>query len=152
MHVPGQRGRAAIAADLGRRQCIGLIIGAETAVLFGNGDAEQAGAMQIPVILGREFRVAVIGRGAAGEHALAKLARFGDDASLLVVEPERGGIEDRRVQVDCGDIRHALARLYRHYAVTWVAAAWAFRKESSAASKVAGRSRLTRWPTPSSST
>ena len=30
--------------------------------------------MQIAVILGREFRLAIIGRGAAGEHALAELA------------------------------------------------------------------------------
>ena len=75
MHVPGQRGRAAIAADLGGRERIGLVVGAEAAVLLRNGDAEQAGAMQIPVVLGREFGVAIIGRGAAREHALAELAR-----------------------------------------------------------------------------
>ena len=69
MHVPGQRGGAAIAADLGGGQRIGLVVGAEPAVLFGDGDAEQAGAVQVAVILGREFRFAVIGRGAAGEHA-----------------------------------------------------------------------------------
>ena len=95
VHVPGQRGRAAIAADLGGRDRIGLVVGAEAAVLFGNRDAEQAGAMQIPVILGREFGVAIIGRGAAGEHALAEFARGRDDRGLLVVQPERCGIEDR---------------------------------------------------------
>jgi hypothetical protein len=54
-------------------------------MFFGNGDAKQPRAMQIPVILGREFGVAVVGRGAACEHALAKLARGGNNRSLLVV-------------------------------------------------------------------
>ena len=75
MHVPGQRGRAAIAADLGGGQRVGLVVGAEAAMLLWDGDAEQAGAMQVPVILGREFRLAIVGRGAAGEHGLAELAR-----------------------------------------------------------------------------
>ena len=152
MHVPGQRGGAAIAADLGGRQSIGLVVRAEAAVRLGNGDAEQARAMQIAIILGREFRLAIVSRRAAREHALAELARPRDDSGLFVVQAKRGGIEDRRVQIDLVGRSHALARLYRHYAVTWVAAAWAFRKESSAALKAAGRSRLARWPAPSSST
>src|SRR3954454_3667844 len=64
MHVPGQRGGAAIAADLGGRDGVGLIVSAETAMLFGDRDAEQAGTMQVLVILGGEFCVAVVSRGA----------------------------------------------------------------------------------------
>ena len=127
MHVPGQRGGAAIAADFGGGQRIGLVVGAEPAVLPGDGDAEQAGAVQVPVVLGREFRVAVIGRGAAREHRLAELARARDDFGLFVVEAERLGIEDRRIQNDFVDRSRALVYLYRHHAVTWVAATWAFR-------------------------
>src|SRR5450631_1923764 len=122
MHVPGQRGGAAIAPDLGGGQGIGLIIGAEAAMLFRNGDGEQAGAMQIPVILDREFRVAVVGRGAVREHRLAEFASARDDASLFVIEPECLRVEDRSVQIDGID---AFAGLYRHPTVTSVAAIWA---------------------------
>ena len=38
VHVPGQRGGAAIAADLGGGQSIGLVVCAETAVLLRDGD------------------------------------------------------------------------------------------------------------------
>src|SRR5258708_38935643 len=108
--------------------------------------------MQVPVILGRECGVAIIGRRAAREHILSKLARGGDDGGLLVVQPERLRVEDRRIQIDLVDFSHALTGLHRHHAVTCVAAALAFRKESSAALKAPGRSRLARGPTPSSST
>ena len=64
---------------------VGLIVRAEAAVLFRDGDAEQARAMQVPVIFGREFCLAVVGRGAAGEHDLAELARSRDDRGLFVV-------------------------------------------------------------------
>src|ERR1700722_15728645 len=152
MHVPGQSGGTAIAADLGRRQCVGLIVGAEAAVLLGNGDAEQAGAVQVPVILGREFCVAIIGRGAAGEYALAKFPCGSNNRRLFVIQPERGGVEDRRIRIERIDIGRAFTGLQCHHAVTCVAAIWAIRKESSAALKASGRSRLARWPTPSSST
>src|SRR5258706_1962039 len=108
--------------------------------------------MQIPVILGRECGIAIIGRRAAREPILAKLARGRDDRCLFVVQPECLRIEDRRIQIDLVDIRHVLTGLHRHHAVTFVAAALAFRKDSSAALKALGRSRLARWPTPSSST
>ena len=120
MHVPGQRGGAAIAADLGGSQRIGLIVRAEAAMLPGNGDAEQARAMQVPVILGREFRLAVVSRRAAREHALAELACARDNFGLFIAQPKRGGIEDRRIRIDLVDRGYAFARLYRHYAVTWV--------------------------------
>ena len=45
--------------------------------------------MQVSVILGREFCVTIIGRCAAREHILAKLARARDDCGLFVVQPER---------------------------------------------------------------
>ncbi len=127
MHVPGQRGGAAVAADFGGGQRVGLVVGAEAAMLLWNGDAEQAGTVQVAVILGRKFRIAVIGRGAAGEHRLAELACTRDDFGLLVVEAERMGIEDQRVQNDAVDRRRALVYWYRHHAVTWVAATWALR-------------------------
>jgi hypothetical protein len=114
MHIPGQRRRAAIAADLGGGERVGLIVGAETAVLFGNRNAEQAGAMQILVVLGREFGVTVVSPGAAGERALAELARRGDDRGLFIGEPEGVGIEDRRVEGDFADRGRGLADLHRH--------------------------------------
>src|ERR1700728_3633276 len=152
VRVPGQGGRAAIAADLGGRQSVGLVVGAKAAMLFGNGNAEKAGEMRILVILGREFCFAVIVGRAACEHGLAELPRGRDDRGLFVAEPERLGIEDRRIETDAVGRRHALADLYRHHAVSRVAVMLAFRKSSSAALKAAGRSRLARWPTPSSST
>ena len=126
MHVPGQRGGAAIAADLGGSQRVGLVVGAEAAVLLRNGDAEQAGAVQVLVVLGGEFRFAVVGGRASGEHGLAELARARDDFGLAVVQAKRAGIEDRRVQIDVAGRRH-LACLDRHHAVTRVAATWVFR-------------------------
>ena len=122
MHIPGQRGGAAIAADFRGSQRIGLVVRAEAAVLSGDGDAEQAGMVQVAIILSREFRFAVIGRGASREHRLAELARARDDFGLFVVEAERVRIEDRRVQNDSVDRCRSLVDLYRHQAVTRVAA------------------------------
>src|SRR5450432_1909830 len=97
MHVPGQRGRAAIAADLGGCECVGLVAGAEAAMLLGDGDAEQASAVQIPIVLDREFCVAIIGGGTTCEYGLAEFAGARDDLRLLVIEAESPWIEDRRV-------------------------------------------------------
>ena len=105
MHVPGQRGGAAIAADLGGGQRVGLVVCAETAVLFRDSDAEQPRAVQVPVVFGREFRIAIVGRGAACKHALAELARPRDDFGLFAVKAERRRIEDRRIQNDPVDRR-----------------------------------------------
>ena len=98
MHVPGQRGRAAIASDLGGRDRIGLIVSAEAAVFLWDRNSKQSGAMQIAVVFGREFGFAIVGRGAAGDYALSKLARARDNGGLRVVQAERRGIEDRPVQ------------------------------------------------------
>ena len=68
-------------------------------MLFGDGDAEQAGAVQVLVVLGREFRLAVVGRGAAGEHGLAEFARaVAMIAACSSFSRNACGIEDRRVQ------------------------------------------------------
>jgi hypothetical protein len=127
VHVPGQGCGAAIAADLGGCDGIGLVAGAEAAVLFRDGDAEQARAVQIPVILGRELGLAIIGRRTACEHRLTKHARGRDDRGLFVAKPERLRIEDRRIQVDLVQRGYALVGLHRHHAVTCVAVTFAVR-------------------------
>src|SRR5262249_55724232 len=71
MHVPSQRGRAAIAADLGSCQSISLVVRAQTAVLPRDRDAEQACAMQIVIVFGREGRLTVVGGRAARKDGLA---------------------------------------------------------------------------------
>ena len=50
-----------------------------------------------------ETRVAIVGRRAACEHGLAKFARPGDDRSLLIAQPKRRRIEDRRIKRDLAD-------------------------------------------------
>jgi hypothetical protein len=127
MHVPGQRGRAAIAADLGGGERVSLVVGAEATVLLRYRDAEQARAMQIPVILGRECHVAIVRGGAAREHSLAEFPRARDDRGLLVAQAECAGIEDRRIEGGLADRGCALADLHGHDAATCVEAAWAFR-------------------------
>ncbi len=68
--------------------------------------------MHVPVILDRECRIAIEGRGAASEDGLTKFACSCDDPSLLIAETEGMGIEDRRVdRADCG---HILADLNCH--------------------------------------
>ena len=116
-----------MATDFGGGDRISLKVGAEAAVFSGNGDAEEAGAVQIPVIVGREFCLPIVSRGTAGEHGLAELAGGGDDSGLFVVEPECSGIEDRRIQIDLIDISRSLVSLHRHHTVTCVAATLVFR-------------------------
>ena len=149
MHVPGQRGRAAIAADLGGGDRVGLVVRAEAAVLFRDRDAEQAALVQIAVILGREFGVAIVGRGAAGEHALPEFARGRDDRGLLVVQTKRCGIEHRRIErLAVEAILPVGAVMMSGPEISWLS----IRKSHSTALNSSGRSRLARWPTPSSST
>src|SRR5258708_5269067 len=103
--------------------------------------------MQVPVIFGRECGVAIIGRRASREHILAKLARGCDDPGLFIVQPECLRTEDRRIQIDLVDFSHVPTGLHRHHAVTFVAAALALTKDSSAAFKAAWPSRVTKRPT-----
>src|SRR5664279_2497153 len=107
MHVPGQRGRAAIAADLCGCQRVGLVTGSKPTVLFRYRNAEQARAVQITVVLDRECRIAIERCGSASEGRLAKFTRGCDDRSLFIAEAEGMGVEDRRV--DLADCRHILA-------------------------------------------
>jgi len=72
-------------------------------MFFGNGDAKQARAVQVCIILGREFRIAVIGRSTARKDALTKFARLRDDRGLFVAQPKGAWVEDRRVE---GDLVH----------------------------------------------
>ena len=97
MHVPGQRGRAAIAPHLGRGQAIGAEIGAAAALGFGDADAEQPVAMHVAVVVGREACLAVPAGGAGGEDRLAEFARLGAQRRLLRRQAEGRRVEDRGV-------------------------------------------------------
>src|SRR5262249_25052983 len=152
MHVPGQRGGAAIAADLGRGEGVGLVAGAEATVLLWNGDAEQAGPVHVAIVLGRKHRPTVIGGRPPGEQRLSKLPRPRDDGGLFAIQPEGGGIEDRRIERDPVGAGCAMIDAEGHRFVTPVAAGWALRNWPSVALNCFGRSRLTRWPAPSNST
>lgn len=127
MHVPGERRRAAVAADLGSRERVGLVVGAKAAMLLRNRNAEQPRAMQIRIIVDRKSRVTVISGGAAREHGLSELARACDDPGLLVRQAESCGIKDRCIESDLVKRACAVANLYRHDAVTSVAPIVAFR-------------------------
>ena len=100
MHVPGQRGRAAIAADLGGADRVGPVVGAEPALGFRDADAEEAGLVEVAVVLGREGRVAVMSRRPPGEDRLAHRPRPVGERRLFVAEAEGHGIEERRVERD----------------------------------------------------
>src|SRR3954471_7580066 len=150
MHVPGQRRGAAIAADLGSRNGVGLVVRAEAAMLFGNRDAEQAGAVQILVVLGGKFCVAVVSRGALRKYALPKLPRNSDDRALLPIQPTCLRIENRRVRERGGCFKRA-GGLHAH-ASGPLAADAVRRKSPSTALNSSGCSSGARWPTPSSST
>ena len=73
MHVPGERGRAAIAADLGGHRAVGAEACAQPAVGLRHAEGEQARFAQVAVVLGREAGVAVVGGGARGEARAAEL-------------------------------------------------------------------------------
>ena len=99
MHVPGERGRAAVAAELCGGEAIGAERGAEPALLLRHADAQQAFGVHVAEILDREGRVAVVLRGARRQHARAEAARLVDQRGFLVAEPEGFRAEDRRVAV-----------------------------------------------------
>ena len=89
MHVPGKRRRAAKASDLGGREHVGLEIGAKPAIRLGDADGEQAGLVQVPIVLRRKLRHPGRGRSALGANLVGgKLTGAGDD-----VPP--GGHQDR---------------------------------------------------------
>src|SRR5580692_1057223 len=100
MHVPGQRGGAAIAADFGRRESVSLIIGAEAAMLLRNRDAEQTTTVHISVVFSRKDRITIVGGCASSKYRLPQFSRAPDDHSLFVIEAESRGIENRCVESD----------------------------------------------------
>src|SRR5471030_3025631 len=119
-------------------------------MLFWNGNSKKTGAMQIPVILGRKFRFAVVSGGASGEYGLAELTRGHDDRGLLVAQAKCLGIEDRRIRHRTGSNRRN-GGLHRH-ASDPVAGEAMRRKSPRTALNSEGCSSATRCPTPSSST
>ena len=98
MHVPGQRRRAAVAPDLGGADRIGAVAGAEPALPFRDADGEEAGLVQVAIVLGREAGLAVVDRGALGEDRLAHGTRLRGERGLLVAQAEGSGIEQRRIE------------------------------------------------------
>ncbi len=95
MHVEGQRGGTAIAADFSRRQHIGAQIGAAPTMLGGNADAKKVLRLQIGVILGREARLAVDLGGAWREFRLRQLARLGAERRFKIGQVPAVRIENR---------------------------------------------------------
>ena len=96
MHVPGQRGRAAIAAELGGGQTIGAEARARAALLARHADGEQAFLVHVAKVLDRERRIAIVLRGARRQHAGSEPARLFDQVGLVVARRKARAIEDRR--------------------------------------------------------
>ena len=125
VHVEGERGGAAPAAELGRDQAVAREVRAEPAVALGNRQREKAGRAQVVVVLERKARSLVVLGGARREAVAAETARDRDELALAFAEREVHG---------CA--RPQLGRPARN--------------SCSAASNAAGRSRLARWPAPGS--
>jgi hypothetical protein len=102
MHVPGQRGGAAVSCDLGRGECIGAVVRAETAMLARDTHREQSGGMEIAIVLGRKAGLTVVLRGARREALRREVPHARDQVRLLAVEAKSTRIEDRCV----GHARH----------------------------------------------
>ena len=95
MHVPGQRGRAAIAAELGGGEAIGAEACACAALLARHADREQTFLVHVAEVLDRERRVAVVLRRARREHPCAERLRLLDQIGIAVLEAKARAIEDR---------------------------------------------------------
>jgi hypothetical protein len=99
VHVPGERGRAAVAAELRRCEAIGEEIGAEASVGFRDADGEKPLAVHIAEILERERRVAVVLGRARCQDPPSEAACLADQVGREIRKPERIGSEDRSVEV-----------------------------------------------------
>ncbi len=107
MHVPGECGGAAVAAELGRGETIGRKIGAQASFLPWDADGEQALAMHVAEVLDREARLAVVFRRARRQNAAAEGPRLVDEFGLERGEAECVGRKDRRIMhVACERIMH----------------------------------------------
>ena len=143
VHVPGQRGRAAVAAELGRGDAIGLEIRAAAPVGLRDADREQALAAHIAKVLDRKRRVAIMLRGARRQHAFAEPARLVDQIRLRIGQPERVGCEHRSIVIRIGRMGHRTTS-----AQARAADCVSRRSARTAALKAAGVSTFGRWPAP----
>src|SRR5262249_26702712 len=149
MHVPGQRGRAAIAAELGGGEAVCLEIGPEAALLLRHADGKEAFRVHVAKILERKARLAVVLGGPRLQHAAPEPPRLFDQRGLKIVEAERGRGKDWRLDV----VRVDTLRI--HYftpAPAILPPTASSRKAKIAASNACGASRLARWPTPGKQT
>ncbi len=99
MHVPGERGRPAKAAELRGGQAIGLEIGAETALLLRDADREQAFRMHVAEVLDRESGLTIVFLRARRQHAAAECPRPSDQLGLGIAQAERFRRKDRGVAI-----------------------------------------------------
>jgi hypothetical protein len=95
MHVEGQRGGTAIAADFRRRQHVGAQVGTASAMFGRDADAKKIMRLQIDVILGREARLTVDFGCARGEFRLRQLPRLGTERGLEIGQPPAVRRENR---------------------------------------------------------
>src|SRR5262245_27363405 len=100
MHVPGQRGGAAIAAEFRRGKAIGGEARAGTTCLFWNANGQQALLMHVAKVLEREAGVAVMLGGTGSKHAAAEAAGLVDQSGIAVRQAKRARLENRRVRSD----------------------------------------------------
>ena len=103
MHVPGQRGGAAMAAEFGGGEAIGAEISAQAALLARDADTEPAFGVHVAVIVDGESGLAVPFGGARGEDAGAEFAGAGGEIGLEGGEAEGARVEDRRVEGGGGE-------------------------------------------------
>src|SRR5205085_12229382 len=96
-HVPRQRGRAAVAAELGGGEAIGAKRSAEASMRLRHADPQQTLRMHVAKILDRERRVAIVLRGTRRQNAGAEAARFVAEGGFLITKPKRIGRENRRI-------------------------------------------------------
>ena len=98
MHVPGQRSGAAVARDLRCSERVGLVVSAKSAMFARDADSQQAGFVQIAIVLGRKARVMIVPRRTWREAFRGETLHRGDQRCLIGRQTECGGIKDRRGQ------------------------------------------------------
>src|SRR2546422_15522 len=99
MHVPGERSRPAIAAELGGCQAIGGKIGTQAAFLTGDADRQPAFRMHVAKVLDRETCLAIVSSRARRKHAAAETASLVDKLRLKRGEAEGIRSKDGRLRI-----------------------------------------------------
>ena len=94
VHVPGQRGRAAKAADLGCHHGIGGVVGAQAAMGLRHAQAQKAGLAQFVVVGKRKAGRLVPVGCACSKTVLAELVGLGQQLALQ--GGEAGAADGRR--------------------------------------------------------